>query len=334
MFNKILILKNDRTGDLFVSLRAINRILNKHKKDKIEIFLSDINHKFNFLFPSINKKVFSMNLSIFEKFKIFFYLLIKNIDTVYILTPKNFYYYLPFFFRNTKFYGISIKSNRNRPNKFLLNRLYKFVVIDRLNLKKRNSSYLIQESLIEKTNDTNNLIENSSITHNFKYPDKYVFFHYKHGLFGKLLEWDLDTVVLLINFLNKNFDNVLFSSEIFNEKINKFFSKKFNTFDFKSKKSCFINERKIIFLKNIDGYDLFHAVKKSTKVICPEGIISHMSYYLKKDLLTLMHFNLKNKQDFINQVISCKEWFPPNNYNFCVLKKNYQDSIKKIEKRI
>ena len=36
---KILIFKNDRTGDLFVSLNAINSILNKHKNDEIKIFL-------------------------------------------------------------------------------------------------------------------------------------------------------------------------------------------------------------------------------------------------------------------------------------------------------
>ena len=56
MTKKVLILKNDRTGDLFVSLKAINRIINKHKNQNIIIFLSNINHKFNFLFPSIKKK--------------------------------------------------------------------------------------------------------------------------------------------------------------------------------------------------------------------------------------------------------------------------------------
>ena len=56
MNKNILILKNDRTGDLFVSLKAINRILVKHKSDKIIIFLSNINHKFDFLFSNIKKK--------------------------------------------------------------------------------------------------------------------------------------------------------------------------------------------------------------------------------------------------------------------------------------
>jgi len=53
---KIIVQKNDRTGDLFVSLNAINSILNKHLNDEILFFLSDINKKFSFLFPNLKKK--------------------------------------------------------------------------------------------------------------------------------------------------------------------------------------------------------------------------------------------------------------------------------------
>ena len=95
--DKVLILKNDRTGDLFVSLRAINKIINKHLNEDINIFLSNINHKFSFLFPQLKKRIFSMDLSILEKINILFYLLLNDVKTVYILTPKNFYYFLPFF---------------------------------------------------------------------------------------------------------------------------------------------------------------------------------------------------------------------------------------------
>ena len=95
-----------------------------------------------------------------------------------------------------------------------------------------------------------------------------------------------------------------------------------------------LNKKNIFFLKDIDGYDLFDAVKKSSRIISPEGIITHMGYYLKKPILALMHFNLYNRQDFISQIISCKEWFPPTNYNFIVLKKNFDKSLQKILKRI
>ena len=61
---KVVIFKNDRTGDLFVSLKAINRIINKHSDQPITIFLSNINHKFSFLFPLLEKIVIPMDLSI------------------------------------------------------------------------------------------------------------------------------------------------------------------------------------------------------------------------------------------------------------------------------
>ena len=138
MKKKVLILKNDRTGDLFVSQKAINRIINKHTNEDILIFLSNINHKFSFLFPKLKKKIISINLNFFEKLKIFFYFFFNKIDTVYILTPKNFYYYLAFIFRNIKFYAITIKSIKSRPSKFLRKYLYKYVVLNRIELKKEN----------------------------------------------------------------------------------------------------------------------------------------------------------------------------------------------------
>ena len=110
-----------------------------------------------------------MNLSIFDKIKIFFYLLFNNVNTIYILTQKNFYYYLLFFFRNIKFYGITIKSFKNRPSPFLKKYLYKSVELDRINIKKRKSSYDIQSSLIDTNLNKNYLNNEFSINHSFIY---------------------------------------------------------------------------------------------------------------------------------------------------------------------
>ncbi len=334
MNKKVLILKNDRTGDLFVSLKAINRIINKHQNQQIYIFLSNINHKFSFLFPILKKKIISMKLNFIDKIKVFNYLLLNKIDTIYILTPKNFYYYLPFIFRNIKFYAITIKAKKNRPSKFFLKYLHKYVEIDRLKIKKRKSSYEIQESLIEFENNNFNLSSQSNLTHNFKYPKEFVIFHYKMNLFNNLLKWEIEKVFDLIEFLSKKYKYVLFSSEINNDLISNYFSKKYNQFDFLNNKEVKINDKNIYFLKDIDGYNLFDVIKKSSKVVAPEGIISHIGYFLKKPVLALMHFNLNNRQDFINQIISCKEWFPPNNYEYTVLKKDFSKSIKKLESRI
>ena len=96
---KVLILKNDRVGDYYTSISSINLILNKHKDKEIEIFLSKINYKFNFIFKNLNNKVFNYNLNILDKVQIFFYLIVNEISDIYILAPKNLYYYLPFFVR-------------------------------------------------------------------------------------------------------------------------------------------------------------------------------------------------------------------------------------------
>lgn len=334
MAKKILILKNDRTGDLFTSLKTINKIIGKYDDQNITIYLSHINQKFSFIFPNINKKIISMNLTIMEKIKIFIYLLFNDIDSIYILTPKNFYYYLPFIFRKIKFYGITIKAKKSRPNKFLLKYLYKYVVLDRVNIKKRNSTYNIQQQLVNFETKKNHLVTSAKITHNFNFPKNFVFFHYKHNFFNKLLKWEFDQIFDLISFLSKNFENVLFSSEIFNEEINDLFASKYNTYDFDDSNEYFINENNIYFLKNIDGYDLFNTINHSSKIISPEGIITHIGYFLNKSMLSLLHFNLKNREDFISQVISCKEWFPPNNYEYLVLKKDFDKSINKIKRRI
>ena len=53
---KILILKNDRVGDLFHSIKGINSILSTHKDYKIEIILSNFSKDISFLFNLKNLK--------------------------------------------------------------------------------------------------------------------------------------------------------------------------------------------------------------------------------------------------------------------------------------
>ena len=59
-----------------------------------------------------------------------------------------------------------------------------------------------------------------------------------------------------------------------------------------------------------------------------------IAYFCNVKTLALLHFNLKNNDDFRSQIIACKEWFPPDNFEYCVLKKNFNHSLKKLEKRI
>ena len=111
---KILILKNDRAGDLFTSLKLISSLW--HTNSNIKIYLSELNYGFSFLLNKFTIKKINFNLSIFDRFKIFIDVYKNNYDEIYILSPKTFFYFLPLIFRKPKFYSIVYNStNRNRP---------------------------------------------------------------------------------------------------------------------------------------------------------------------------------------------------------------------------
>ena len=94
-----VVLKNDAVGDLIHSLKAINNIISSSKK--VTIFLSKLSEKYSFLVnnPKVEIRILNYNLSLTEKIKLIFFLIKSDISNVYILAPKNFYYYLPIFFR-------------------------------------------------------------------------------------------------------------------------------------------------------------------------------------------------------------------------------------------
>ena len=79
---KILILKNDRVGDLFHAINGINSIINKHKDYDIEIILSNYSKEMSFLFNIKNIKIsiLNYNLNLFEKFFLFKYLIASEIN--------------------------------------------------------------------------------------------------------------------------------------------------------------------------------------------------------------------------------------------------------------
>ena len=120
---KIIIFKNDRLGDLLHGVHAINNIIEQNPDKEIIIFLSKISKNFYFLFKKKNTKLKILNyhLTIVEKIKILIFLIKNNLQKIYILSPKNFYFYLPLLFIRTKFYGICLNgvNGYRRPNQFL-----------------------------------------------------------------------------------------------------------------------------------------------------------------------------------------------------------------------
>ena len=102
----VVILKNDAVGDLVHSLKSIYNVTNNNDFNKITIFVSKLSKKFDFLFKNskVNTKVINYNLTVLEKLNLFLFFLINRIDRVYILSPKNFYYYLPLVNRQHIYY--------------------------------------------------------------------------------------------------------------------------------------------------------------------------------------------------------------------------------------
>ena len=149
-----------------------------------------------------------------------------------------------------------------------------------------------------------------------------------------MLGWDFKKIKKLLLFLQSRYENLLFSSELNNHESDHFFFNNFNSYNFEDNKVNKLDNNNIYFLQKIEGYNLFDVVRNSKKVISPEGIMTHMGYFLKRSVLALLHFNIRDRQDLVKQIISCKEWFPPDSYEYTVLKKDFYKSIKKIEKRI
>jgi len=338
---KILILKNDRAGDLFTSLKLISTLIRDSSKTKI--YLSELNYQFNFLFKKIQTKIINFNLSTIDKLNLIIDIMINRYDKIYILTPKSFYFFLPFFFKNIKFYAIVYNGkNRKRPNSFLRKFIYKYEIVKRNEIN--NFSYReLQEKLLDKNvilDSKYSNLEIPQINQNFLklIPEKFIFFQFRYKFF-KDLNWGIDEFKKIINFLNEKYENVLFCSDVeinsTTKFYNKFFEDNYSIIDFNNNhKSKKINNDKIFYLKNLTGLDMFFTVKKSSITLAKEGIISHISFFHNVKCHNLFNFKLKNREDTKHEKISYSEWCKGMNFNFSFLNKDVQKAIKKINNQI
>ena len=286
---KILIFKNDAVGDLTHSLIAIGNIAKCHKDSDITIFLSERSKNFSFLIKDVNIKtiIVNYNLTIFQKIKFLSLLTFTKVSKIFILTPKNFYFVLPFIFRNIKFYALCINgpNSYKRPNNFLRKYLFKFIINDREAMYKRISSIDCQINL---TKNNENDIENSCLEYNFKksdflqkyLPKNYIYFHFKKDHFNKL-GWDLNDLDLLFNEFLKHYKNIIFTRDIENNiEQNKAFNN-FNILDFSN--NSFIKKNNNIFLyENITGKNLYNIIKHSDRVVAFHGMMTNLAAIEKK----------------------------------------------------
>ncbi|MDA7715200.1 hypothetical protein N8827_01255 [Pelagibacteraceae bacterium] len=328
----IIIFKNDRLGDLFHSLNGINKILNEHKDDNITIYLSNYSKNFSFLFNQTNAQIkyFNYHLSVMEKFKILMVFCNKSIDKVFILSPKNYFFYLPFLFKRTRFYAVTIiEKNKERPFIFLRNFLYKFRINNRKNKKIDDSINNIIEDLcsnnLKKNHQMININPKIELNFNNLSGNKYCHFHFKKFLYEKK-KWSFADVNSFLKICLKKKYKIFLTSDIEKSEFNKIFKKNFKTINFEERKtiSSKINDN-IIYLENIKSINLFNLIKNASLVVSPHGTMTVMASYLKVPVIDIF-------DDTINK-IAFYEYKPDNKYyKFMILKSFSERQLVKINR--
>ena len=95
MDKKILILKNDRVGDFFHSLRNIEHLRNHFSEHITDIYLSEINIRFASVLSQDKLNIIQVNynLSFIEKFNLFLKLFRNDYEYVLYFHPKIFTFF-------------------------------------------------------------------------------------------------------------------------------------------------------------------------------------------------------------------------------------------------
>lgn len=329
---KILILKNDRVGDLFNSLYGINAILQDNPNTKIEIVLSNISRGVSFLFDIKNVTVFFLpyHLSLINKLRLFHKIFTNSFEKIYILSPKNFYYYLPFFFKS-KFYAITIKNlNKSRPCNFLLKKLFRYKINDKVHKKINDSisSLIFRLCATKHFSSYDNILNNKPLNtvlfqNKISLFTNFIHIHYKDSIFRKN-GWSIKSFFkLLDNLCIKK--KIILTSDYGNFNYHQKFLSNFSYLNFdKSIDKIDINKN-IHYLHNINTPDLFKLVSLSDTVISPHGAMTVMASYLKKKVIDIFDININIK--------AFREYKPYNkNYNFFIIKPDFDKILLKINK--
>ena len=329
---KILILKNDRVGDLFNSLDGINAILKDNRDNKIEIILSQISEKLSFLFDMDNVKVSFLpyRLNIINKLKLISKIYTESFDKVYILSPKNFYFYLPFFSKS-KFYAITIRnSNKSRPFRFLLKKFFKYKINDRENKKINESinSLIFDLCSTKPLTSYDNILNNSPncsplFINKMSLFTNFIHVHYKESIFKKN-GWTEIYFFKLLNSLSQK-HKVILTSDYGNFEYHKSFLLNFSHLNFNNSTDKIDLNNNIHYLHNINTRDLFMMISLSDTVISPHGAMTVMASYLKKKVIDIFDTNIN--------INAFREYKPKNeNYNFFIIKPNFDKVLFKINK--
>ena len=336
---KIIIFKNDRTGDLITSLPAINYIIKKNKDKEILIYLSEINFRMKFLFDYNNVTIKKINykLTFINRILIFFKFVTSKISEVYILRPKNFFFLLPiiFYFKSIKFYGFCLDGSNNykRPIGILRKFLTYYVINDRGTRNKRTSRTKLHLKLagLDEAEKNNNKQYNLKVSSKLKeiLPQDYLLIHYKKQVFNEL-GWGTDGLGKIINKILEFYSNVILINDIEPSNDHLIFKKKYKWYDLSN--DTFDNKTsKVLYLPNISGLDMFNAIRFSKKTIAIHGTITLLGNLLNVPILDLFYCDIKNRDDFYRYKNAFHEWKPNNiSYKFLIPSKNLNKTINKM----
>jgi len=332
-----IILKNDAVGDLTHSLDAIKNVIECKKNEKVTIFLSKMNKDFSFLFKNKNVeiKVLNYNLTVSEKIKLIFFLLINRTNKVIILTPKKFYFYLPFFFKRIKFYALCLDNinNYKRPSKFLRKFLYRYEVNSRDAIFKRPSTRFLQSKLTNETDQknvfkTNNVLELGKI--NDQLPKEYIYFHLKKKIFDGL-GWGIDELKILLNEFLKYSKNVILTKDIEVDTNTKILKENFNCYNFLDN-SFVYKSSKVFYLDNVHGADLYNVIINSKKIVAFHGMMTNLAAIEKKPVLDLYYCKIKAWEDYRKYRNSFYEFKPSYiDYDFTIPSNDIKKTIRKMK---
>ena len=332
-----IVFKNDAVGDLVQSLNAINNIINQNKERKITVYLSERSKNFDFLlkFENVEIKILNYDLSIIEKIKIIYNLLTGSFKSVYILTPKSFYFYLPLIFRKIKFYGLCMNGNNNykRPSNFLRKYLYSYVINERDKITKRKSTIEIQVDLTKDLNFNQNykinLIPDFKIDEYSKI-NNYIYFHLKLQNFKKL-GWGAKELNIIFEEFLKYKKKVIFTRDIDDNKSNNEYKKHFNVINF-STNERFDKNSEISLFDGIKGSDLYNVIRKADKVVAFHGMMTNLATIEKRPVLDLFYCDIKSLADYRRYKNALYEFKPIyKGYDLIVPSKNIIKTINKMK---
>ena len=330
--NKILILKNDRVGDLFNSLDGINAIIKDNPNVKVEIILSQISQKLSFLFEIENVTVTFLpyHLRTLDKLKLCFKILNNSFEKIYILSPKNFYFYLPFFCKS-KFYAITIiNSSKSRPLNVLLKKLFKYKVNNRddKRINDNINSLIFNLCSSKELSLYNNILNHapqcsSLFQNNISLFKNFIHIHYKDSIFKKN-GWSHSSFFKLLNKLSLT-NKIILTSDFGKFDYHKIFLSNFSYLDFDNSADKIDLKQNVHYLHNINTSDLFKLISLSKTVISPHGAMTVMASYLQKKVIDIFDVNIN--------INAFREFKPRNdNYNFFIIKSNFDKILFKINK--